>query len=412
MCPPRQRTPSRTCPFSEKSVLFSQAVAENQPFKNRVKSNLTFSGFASSLREVTDRRPNDGTLADEEFGVLATLLFQLQFGSNPPYRAICEARGVTPETVQHWQEIPAASTSAFKELELSCLPAQERIAEFHSSGTTGQRPGRHFHSRDSLAVYESSLLAGFRLALAKPTGNPTPNFRFVFLTPPPDLVPNSSLVYMFGTLARKFAAEDAMFLGNVAPGAGWSLDVERISEALASARRETQPIFILGTAFSYVHLVDYLEGRRTRFDLPPGSLLLETGGYKGRSRAMPRAELHRNLCERFGVLESQIICEYGMSELSSQAYALMPRTPMHATARIRIFHFPHWVRARIVSPDTGREVRDGEPGLIQVFDLANVFSVMAIQTEDLGIRHGAGFELIGRAPMVEPRGCSLMDVNG
>ncbi len=72
------------------------------------------------------------------------------------------------------------------------------------------------------------------------------------------------------------------------------------------------------------------------------------------------------------------------------------------------FHFPPWTRAQIVSPETGREVADGETGLIRVFDLANVFSVMAIQTEEVGVHHGEGFELIGRARLAEPRGCSLM----
>jgi hypothetical protein len=73
-----------------------------------------------------------------------------------------------------------------------------------------------------------------------------------------------------------------------------------------------------------------------------------------------------------------------------------------------VFQFPAWVRCQIVSPETGKEVKEGETGLIRVFDLANVYSVMAIQTEDLGIKRGTGFELVGRASFSEPRGCSLM----
>jgi hypothetical protein len=78
------------------------------------------------------------------------------------------------------------------------------------------------------------------------------------------------------------------------------------------------------------------------------------------------------------------------------------------SGRPRVFHFPPWARVQIISPETGREVDEGETGLIRVYDLANVFSVMAIQTEDLGIRRGNGFELVGRASRTEPRGCSLM----
>jgi hypothetical protein len=132
-----------------------------------------------------------------------------------------------------------------------------------------------------------------------------------------------------------------------------------------------------------------------------------------------------------------------MSELSSQAYDQPPIDPLSASrssrskeahsissrkdqslltsaatvfdsadgSRIqRVFHFPPWARVQIISPETGREVSEGETGLIRVYDLANVFSVMAIQTEDLGVRRGDGFELAGRASMAEARGCSLMAV--
>ena len=128
---------------------------------------------------------------------------------------------------------------------------------------------------------------------------------------------------------------------------------------------------------------------------------METGGYKNRSRTMPKTELHALITERLGVPRENIVCEYGMSELSSQAYdercdagAASDRS---ARASLTSFHFPPWARAQIISPETGREVAEGETGLIRIFDLANVFSVAAIQTEDLGVRRGDGFELIGRA---------------
>jgi hypothetical protein len=145
-----------------------------------------------------------------------------------------------------------------------------------------------------------------------------------------------------------------------------------------------------------------LLARNLRLKLPANSLVLETGGYKGRSRSMPKAELHALITERLGVPSSHILCEYGMSELSSQAYDLGPRQ-----TALRAFHLPPWARARVISPETGREVSEGETGLLCVFDLANVFSVMAIQTEDLALRRGKGFNVLGRAVLAEPRGCSL-----
>src|ERR1019366_974271 len=149
-----------------------------------------------------------------------------------------------------------------------------------------------------------------------------------------------------------------------------------------------------------------------------GSRVMETGGYKNRSRALPKTELHALITERLGVPRENIICEYGMSELSSQAYdngargfgreAVGDTIPRPAPKPSRLFRFPPWARGQIISPETGGEVAEGETGLIRIFDLANVFSVAAIQTEDLGVRRGDGFELIGRARLAEPRGCSLM----
>jgi hypothetical protein len=161
---------------------------------------------------------------------------------------------------------------------------------------------------------------------------------------------------------------------------------------------------MLGTAFSFVHLLDHLAEKKLRFKLPPGSRVMETGGYKNRSRNLPKSELHALITERLGVSSADILCEYGMSELSSQAYDAAGG--MNGGARP--FRFPLWARAQIISPETGREVREGETGLVRVFDLANVFSALAIQTEDLAVRRGEGFELIGRAELAEPRGCSLM----
>jgi hypothetical protein len=136
---------------------------------------------------------------------------------------------------------------------------------------------------------------------------------------------------------------------------------------------------------------------------------METGGYKNQSRVLPKETLHALMTERLGVPPSHILCEYGMSELSSQAYdneSGAQRTD--APYRNRHFHFPPWARTQVVSPETGNEVRDSETGLLRIFDLANVVSVLAIQTEDLAARRGEHFELVGRAELAEPRGCSLL----
>ncbi|MGH7953662.1 MAG: hypothetical protein ACREFE_17330, partial [Limisphaerales bacterium] len=305
-------------------------------------------------------------------------------------------------------QIPFVPTNAFKELELTSIEQKKRIAVFHSSGTTEQKPSRHFHCAESLELYETLLWEWFE----KNCRLPIADCQLICLTPPSKLAPHSSLVRMFETIWKKMGgasvpASRTEFVGKISNDSTWTLDFDAALVALNQSQFTNHQSLILGTAFSFVHLLDFLAEQNLKFNLPAGSKVMETGGYKNRSRSLPKAELH-SLIEIFlGVPRENIICEYGMSELSSQSYD----SEIHHPSSIihhRVFRFPPWARAQIISPETGREVADSETGLIRVLDLANVFSVAAIQTEDLGIRRGDGFQLIGRAQLAEPRGCSLM----
>jgi hypothetical protein len=469
---------------------------ELSSFAARLRERIPlFSDVAADIRSLKFQEPRTGTpdpnqlepphppslrydaasvgCYENEFDTLALELFALQLKHNPAYRKICAGRKLMPGAVEHWTEIPVVPTAVFKELELSCIPPAERTAVFHSSGTTEQKSSRHFHHTESLAVYEASVLTWFARQVVPECGVRSAECGVLILTPPPEQAPHSSLVHMFETIRRR-AGESAgnPFFGTVAADGSWTLDFPAVIDALsfvcscsrssrgnephsskseignrksemvkASSRRRlrnqrtSDPILLLGTAFSFVHLLDYLAEKKLSFQLPPDSRVMETGGYKNRSRTMPKAELHALITERLGIPPENIICEYGMSELSSQAYdlgalasrrrasslpaeqpageiSLRPATARQAPALPGTvtghFHFPPWARVQIISPETGGEVAEGETGLIRVFDLANVFSVMAVQTEDLGIRRGDGFELIGRAALAEARGCSLM----
>ena len=381
-----------------------------KPATNKHRMNPELSNFATRLRELIANRQS--VFNDQQFSELALELFALQFNHNPAYRKICESRKLTPPVVDCWTQIPAVPTGAFKELEITSVPSAERTAVFNSSGTTEQKSSRHYHCAESLAVYEVSLWTWFeREAL----GAGREALGLVILTPPPEQVPHSSLVHMFEVVRQKLVrasvpASRSEFLGKLDAGGAWTLDFAATVAALSPQvpRPAPRASLLLGTAFSFVHLLDYLAERDLRFELPVGSRVMETGGYKNRSRSMPKAELHALITERLGVPRENIICEYGMSELGSQAYDC----EIHSQSSVlnpRIFYFPPWARVQIISPETGCEVADGETGLIQILDLANVFSVAAIQTDDLGVRRGEGFELIGRVQLAEPRGCSLMN---
>jgi hypothetical protein len=362
--------------------------------------NKELSSFAARLRGLIDQHQSlpEGQSLHDQFDSLALEIFALQFEHNPVYKKICESRQLIPATVRYWAQVPFVPTSAFKELDLSSIPPNARTAVFHSSGTTEQKPSRHFHCPESLAVYEVSLWQWFKPHFSDENA-------FIFLTPDQNAAPRSSLVHMFETVRKN--ARRGEFYGKAAADGTWTVEFDTVVQKLKSACDGGNRLTILGTAFSFVHLLDFLAENNLRFDLPKNSRVMETGGYKNRSRTMPKSELHALITKHLGVPPENIICEYGMSELSSQAYDSEGHLPF-SSRHPRVFYFPPWARVQIVSPETGHEVSEGETGIIRIFDLANVFSVSAIQTEDLGIRRDDGFELIGRAQLSEPRGCSLM----
>ncbi len=159
---------------------------------------------------------------------------------------------------------------------------------------------------------------------------------------------------------------------------------------------------LLGTAFSLVELVEGLDRLQLSFRLPAGSVVFETGGFKGRGRELERAALEAALATRLGVAPDQIVREYGMTELTSHFYA------GRSAAGLEPFTAPPWVRFRVLDPATLDEAEAGAAGLLAIFDLANVGSALHVLTEDLAVAAGGGFHLAGRAAGAELRGCSLL----
>lgn len=350
-----------------------------------------------------------------DFEDLALALFQLQFEHNPAYRRLCLAEERRPDRVRSWDAIPAVPTAAFKEMDMTSLPAEDRTACFLSSGTTRQQSSRHYHHADSLDLYAAAATAWFTPHLIGGPPAPPParrHFHFLSLTPPPDQAPHSSLVHMIARVAPEGRSGPTRFLGTSGPDGSWELDPARCHEALREHAASSDPVLLLGTAFHFVHWLEAPPPRTIPTPLPPGSRVMETGGYKGRSRILDKGSLHQAISGLTGIPTSHIVSEYGMSELSSQAYDhAVPESGNPnpgPPADQRTLRFPPWVRIRVVSPEHGREVDPGEVGRLRIWDLANVWSVMAIQTDDLAVRTPDGFRLVGRAPAAPHRGCSLM----
>ncbi|HET8656849.1 MAG TPA: hypothetical protein VFL93_15100 [Longimicrobiaceae bacterium] len=355
---------------------------------------------AAALRErllAVISRGADAALGDEEFDALARDVFAHQLAHNAPYRAYCERRGATPDRIAHWTEIPAVPTDAFKAAPLVCGdPALARVV-FRTSGTTAGAERRGTHYFPDVALYDAALRAGFATHLLPDGARP----RVLSLVPAPEIQPDSSLSHMVGEVVAAFGPRGSEFMIDAS-----GLRVEQLLVALREAEASGEPVLVPGTSFAFVHLLDALAERGERVRLPAGSRVMDTGGFKGRSRVVPRAELYAAIEDGLSVPVAWVVNEYGMTEMSSQFYdgvaGQAPPVPE------RIYRGPGWVRTLAYDPETLRPLPDGQTGVLRHWDLANLGSVMALQTADLGsVTPGGGFELHGRARGAEARGCSI-----
>ncbi len=345
------------------------------------------------------RRGAHAPLPDDEFDALARDVFAHQLAGNAPYRAFCERRGIGPDGVRTWTDVPAVPTDAFKAAALVVGDASAAKAVFRTSGTTAGRERRGTHYVPDLALYDAALREGFRAHLLPDGARP----RVASLVPPPSALPDSSLSHMAGEVANDLGAAGAGWF--VAPDGG--IDHDALSAALHAAEEAGEPVCIPGTAFAFVHWLDALRARGERHRLPPGSRIMDTGGFKGRSREVTRGELYAGFADLLGVPPEWCVNEYGMTEMGSQFYDAVAGDPDDADLSRRLHRGPSWVRTVATDPETLRPLPHGEVGVLRHHDLANLGSVSAIQTADLGITSAEGFRLLGRATGAEARGCSI-----
>jgi len=338
-------------------------------------------------------------MSDAEFDKLALRIFEHQLTYNLPYKQYCASQGVGVSDAtmpQNWHEIPAVPTAAFKETAFATFNPAVAGLVFETSGTTQGQSGRHY--MESSRLYDASLLAGFdKFMLPDHIG-----LRYLNLVPNPTTHPHSSLGYMMGKVSeRRGDGATTWYIE------GDHLNVELFIADIEAAVERDRPVCIATTAFALVQLLDGLKERHRYFALPTGSRIMETGGFKGRSRVVERDQLYKVTAERFGASRGVICAEYGMTELASQYYddVILRHAPDDRTEPRYKTSGP-WVRPRVVGPD-GKTLPHGTVGSLVHVDLANRSSCVAIHTEDLGVQFDDGLVVMGRETGAPLRGCSL-----
>ena len=306
-----------------------------------------------------------------DFAEMAVEVFAHQFGKNIPYRNYCEALGRTPENIASWHDIPAVPTDVFKlpGIALRCFPESETTGHFLTSGTTREVKGTHeFRSLD---LYEAAVRGAWREAKLPLLDAP------YFFSQRAAHAPHSSLVRMFEILDENGT---------------WIID--SLGAFQLENFRPQQPAALLGTSLALLKACEEMPA----LTLPAGSWIFETGGSKGLRKTFTPAEVRARLSAHFGIPESRILNEYGMTELFSQSYQWGDEETHKA---------PPWVGIRVIDVHTGQPAKTGEIGYLEIVDLANLDTVMAIRTQDLAVAVGEReFILIGRDPEAIARGCS------
>jgi hypothetical protein len=313
-------------------------------------------------------------LREDGFLSRALATFRLQYAENTLYRQYADALGIQPDRVRTLPEIPFLPVSFFK---THAVRTGDFIPEivFESSGTTGSVTSRH--EVRHLSVYRSSFTAGFERFYG-----PVGEWCVIGLLPAYLERSHSSLVLMAHELIGSSGHPDSGF---------YLYDHDALYAVLQRLERRGQKTLLIGVTFA---LLDFAEKYTMSLR---HTVVMETGGMKGRRREIIRNELHDYLKERLGV--SSIHAEYGMTELLSQAYS-----PGDG-----LFACPPWMRALVRREDDPLEVMEQGEGLLNIIDLANTWSCSFLATEDIGrIGPDGRFEVSGRADNSDVRGCSLL----
>jgi hypothetical protein len=335
-----------------------------------------------------------GAPAPESFDHLAVDLARFQAAHVPGYARLCAARGVDPVAFGRASDAPAVPADAFKLASVFCFEDRDATVTFRTSGTTVGARGTHA-MRDA-RTYDAAALAFGRAMFVRDLTVPLP----VLVIGPPEVeAQDSSLAHMCGLFARTLGVgeplERTFFVRQ------GTLMVDELRARVAALGR-TAPVAVLATSFALVHLTDVLGG--DVLALPPGSRVMQTGGFKGRSREVAADDLRRAVARAFDIDERAVVSEYGMTELSSQ---LWEATLVDEGARPGVYVEPPWLRVVAVDPESLAPLPHGAVGIARIEDLANVDSAFAVLVQDRVRRVDGGIELCGRAPGAPPRGCSI-----
>ena len=327
------------------------------------------------------------------FERLALDIFSYQYRHNQPYRVYCDALGKTMDNVGRWQDIPAFPTDSFKTELITSFPFEEAVMANLTSGTTAIVRGQIFRDEigRELVLEANRAMTGAWLFPDFAKGQ---RCRVLILAPSPEMAPSMGMAVGMDETRRLFGTPDSRFLLSHS-----GIDVAALVQALTEAEASGVPVAMIGSTSAFVFFFNACKKRGVSFHLPEGSRIGDGGGYRGRFGEVTQEDYLRLAWDVLGIPATHCVNVLGMAESATGYFDnTLRRAVKGLPPAKRMRQNPPWTRTLAVSLDTLEPLPPGEVGLLRHYDVANLPTVLAVQTDNLGFCDEEGnFQIVGRA---------------
>ncbi len=342
-----------------------------------------------------------------DFNGACLRMFAFQYQVNPIFREFCDAKKVRPGDVDRWEKIPMVYNDMFKTHLVASFPLEQSVMGCLTGGTTSlTQRGRIFRDEDGkkLVFGANRTMTGSYLFPDFEAGR---RCRILILAPSPELAPSMGMAIGMDQTRRAFGTEDSQFLLGRS-----GIDVNGLLKALREAEASGVPVALIGATSAYVYFFQACKRKKFTFKLPPGSRICDGGGYRGRFGPVSRDDYYDMVQEVLSIPRTHCVNVLGEAETATNLFDdALRRHVKGLPARTRTRPVPRWSRVLAMHVDTLEPLPDGEVGLLAHWDLANVPTVLAVITDNLGYTTdgGRGCEMVGRAKIENGKVSRLPD---
>ncbi|MEK6744938.1 MAG: acyl-protein synthetase [Nitrospirota bacterium] len=342
-----------------------------------------------------------------DFNNYCIRMFNLHYQVNTIFREFCDAKKVKPGDITRWQDIPLVYNDVFKTHLVASFPLEKSVMACLTGGTTSlTQRGRIFRDEDGkrLVFSANRQMTGSYLF---PDFTDGKRCRILILAPSPEMAPSMGMAIGMEQTKQHFGTPDSMFLLGKS-----GIDVNALIKALRESEASGVPVALIGATSAYVYFFQACRRKKMKFRLPPGSRICDGGGYRGRFGILTRDDYYAMVQEILGIPGSHCVNVLGEAETATNLFDdSLRRCVKGLPLRKRTRPVPPWSRVLAMGIDDLKPLPDGEVGLLAHWDLANVPTVLAVITDNLGYTtdNGTGCEMVGRAKIENGKVSPLPD---